>query len=73
MRCEHIHGKDGAGEGVKGCNEGCYVLEKGGEEGYWRCASENCQGHIYCGEVLMDEAGRCCFGKKGEIMVCLKR
>ena len=73
MRCEHVRGSDGAGENVKGCKEGCYVMEKGGEMSKWKCAREDCEGHVYCGNVLTDEKGTSCFGKKGERMVCLKR
>ncbi|USP80278.1 hypothetical protein yc1106_07552 [Curvularia clavata] len=71
MRCKHVKGNDGFKQGVKGCKEGCYILEKGGDGANWKCAHEDCEGHVYCGDVLQDEEGRCCFGKKGERMVCL--
>lgn len=72
MRCEHTQGKNGGGEGVKGCNNGCYVLEKGEGVAMWKCNRGDCEGHVYGGDVKSDEHGRICFGKKGERIVCLE-
>lgn len=71
MRCEHTQGKNGAGKDVKGCDKGCYLLEKGGEVATWKCTRSDCEGHVYSGHVKSDDDGRSCFGKKGERMVCL--
>ncbi|KAJ5029126.1 hypothetical protein J3E72DRAFT_19774 [Bipolaris maydis] len=73
MRCGHARVANGADMGVRGCKEGCYVLEKGGEVSGWKCASNHCEGHVYCGKVMKDKHGNCCFGKKGERLVCLER
>ncbi|EUC30416.1 hypothetical protein COCVIDRAFT_107796 [Bipolaris victoriae FI3] len=72
MRCRHSRGAHGAAVGVRGCKGGCYVLEKGGEVSSWKCASSECEGHVYCGKVMKDKDGVCCFGKKGERLVCLE-
>lgn len=74
MRCKHVQADDGAGKGVNMCNMGCYVLEKGVGAQEWRCAREDCEGHLYSeDEVVKDENGRSCFGKKGERMVLMRR
>jgi hypothetical protein len=66
MRCAHVqHGRK--------CEEGCYVLEKGGDVRRWSCRREDCEGHVYGRDVLMDERGKACFGKKGERLVCAVR
>lgn len=65
LRCDHTH------EGHK-CEEGCYVLEKGGRASRWRCTREDCEGHVYCGPVLKTSTGTACFGKKGARMVCIE-
>lgn len=65
MRCEHVQNRHD-------CEEGCYVLEKGGDVGRWSCKREDCEGHVYCGRVWEDGDGRACFGKKGARMVCIK-
>lgn len=66
MRCEHIHTE-------YKCEEGCYVLEKGGDLKRWVCKRQDCEGHVYCGRVIKDGKGVACFGKKGERMVCVQR
>jgi hypothetical protein len=66
MRCEHV-------QPDKKCDEGCYVLEKGGDVRRWRCKREDCEGHVYSEYVLTDEKGVACFGKKGERLVCAIR
>lgn len=66
LRCDHVY------KGY-GCEEGCYVLEKGGEISRWRCEREDCEGHVYCGSVLKDRNGVACFGKKGARMVSIQR
>lgn len=66
LRCSHLVGS-------MACNNGCYVLEKGGKEvRRFRCGTgEDCDGHVYCGNVK--EVGDVkCFGKKGERMVCIE-
>ncbi len=66
MRCEHVQ------DGSKSCTEGCYVLDKGGEEASrFHCVREDCEGHGFSGQVVADEAGKKCFGKKKERMVRL--
>lgn len=68
MRCEHVQ------NGRKSCDEGCYVLEKGGEvASRYRCTRSDCEGHAYSGQVRVDDEGKECFGKKGSRMVCLDR
>jgi hypothetical protein len=64
MRCAHM-------QPDRKCEEGCYVLEKGGDVRRWSCQRDNCEGHVYRKCVLMDEKGRSCFGEKGERMVCM--
>jgi hypothetical protein len=75
MRCAHLQGLGNGGKKV--CDEGCYFVERGGgkhgEEARWHCKREDCEGHVYCGKVKEDEDGVCCFGKKGERMVCLEK
>jgi hypothetical protein len=66
MRCAHVQ------KGLL-CGERCYFLEKGGDVARWKCETEDCEGHVYCGRVMKDDKGRSCFGKKGERMVCLER
>ena len=66
MRCEHV-------QNARRCEEGCYVLEKGGDIWRWKCKREGCEGHVYEGRVKADGEGRVCFGKKGERMVCIER
>lgn len=65
LRCEHVQ------EGHK-CEQGCYVLEKGGRVSRWRCSREDCEGHVYCGRVAKNHRGVACFGKKGARMVCIE-
>lgn len=65
MRCEHVQNNHK-------CEEGCYVLEKGGSVSRWRCQREDCEGHVYCGLVMEDRKGVACFGKTGERMVCVR-
>ncbi|KAH7401199.1 hypothetical protein BKA66DRAFT_405516 [Pyrenochaeta sp. MPI-SDFR-AT-0127] len=68
MRCEHVRCER------KFCEEGCYLLEKGGNEATrHRCSRSDCEGHAYSGRVKMDDEGKECFGKKGQRMVCLIR
>ena len=66
MRCAHVQKR-------RLCEQGCYFLEKGGDVTRWWCKREDCEGHVYCGRVMMDDEGRSCFGKKGGRMVCLER
>ena len=66
MRCAHVQ------KGLL-CGERCYFLEKGGDVARWKCETEDCEGHVYCGRVMTDDKGRSCFGKKGGRMVCLER
>jgi hypothetical protein len=70
MRCAHVQGLGNGGKKV--CEEWCYFLEKGGENGSWFCRKGDCEGHVYCGRVKEDEEGVSCFGKKGERIVCLE-
>lgn len=66
LRCKHVAEK-------KVCEVGCYVLEKGGEEvSRFMCGKDNCEGHVYCGNVKEDEEGAKCFGKKSERLVCIE-
>jgi hypothetical protein len=64
MRCDHVR-QDTE------CGMGCYVLEKCGS--IWRkeCKRSDCEGHVYCGPVKVDEEGKSCFGKKGRRIVCM--
>lgn len=64
LRCKHVQQK-------KSCEEGCYVLEKRGKVSGWKCTREDCEGHVYCGDVMMKE-GESCFGKTGERLVCVE-
>ncbi|KAF1954717.1 hypothetical protein CC80DRAFT_549898 [Byssothecium circinans] len=64
MRCEHVYGGNN-----KVCQEGCYVLEKGGEVARWCCKRDDCEGHVFVGKVKKNEEGVACFGKKGERML----
>jgi hypothetical protein len=66
MRCPHVQKE-------YECKEGCYFLEKGGDVKRFRCERADCEGHVYCGRVMKDDAGRSCFGKTGERMVCLQK
>jgi len=66
MRCAHV-------QKARVCEEGCYVLEKGGDIARWKCKREDCEGHVYESRVKSDDAGKVCFGKKGERMVCVER
>lgn len=72
LRCVHIDEGLKREDGRRGCDQGCYFLEKSGKVSRWRCESVGCEGHVYCGQVMGDE-GKICFGKKGEKMVCLLR
>jgi hypothetical protein len=63
MRCAHV-------QPDRECEEGCYVLEKGGDIRRWSCKRKDCKGHVHERNVLMDKEGRSCFGKKGKRMVC---
>jgi hypothetical protein len=63
LRCKHVRDS-------KVCNRGCYVLEKGGKVRRWRCKREDCEGHVYNGNVKKTEAGWACFGKSKERLVC---
>lgn len=65
MRCAHV-------QNARVCEEGCYVLEKGGDIARWKCKREGCEGHVYESRVKRDEDGKVCFGKKGERMVCVE-
>lgn len=64
MRCSHIRK-------ALTCDEGCYVLEKGGGRLDRTCSRKGCQGHAYCGNVAMNNDSVACFGKKGQRMVCI--
>ncbi|KAJ4288589.1 hypothetical protein N0V90_011826 [Kalmusia sp. IMI 367209] len=64
LRCKHVQEKTS-------CEEGCYVLEKGGEIARWNCRRDDCEGHVYCGNVKKDEDRVACFGKKGQRIVCV--
>lgn len=65
LRCKHV-------QNDKVCEQGCYVLEKGGEVRRFRCRREDCEGHVYCGNVKEDEGEVKCFGKKGSRLVCFE-
>ncbi|KAI8932779.1 hypothetical protein NX059_010269 [Plenodomus lindquistii] len=66
LRCKHLQ------TGATVCDNGCYFREKGGKEIMrWCCKRSDCEGHVYCGSVMTDEAGKACFGEKGKRMVCL--
>ncbi|KAF1935446.1 hypothetical protein EJ02DRAFT_127614 [Clathrospora elynae] len=67
MRCDHVQG------GEKRCDQGCYVREKGGRVNRWTCERRDCDGHVYCGRVKLDNEGKACFGESGKRMVCLER
>ena len=68
LRCKHLQ------TGATVCDQGCYFLEKGGDEmAGWRCNRRDCEGHMYCGQVMKDSAGKVCFGKRGKRMVCIYR
>ncbi|KAF2123301.1 hypothetical protein P153DRAFT_255933, partial [Dothidotthia symphoricarpi CBS 119687] len=58
MRCVHVQ------NGTKRCDEGCYVLEKGGDLARWMCKQTDCEGHVYCDNVVEDGDKVVCFGKK---------
>ncbi|KAF2026755.1 hypothetical protein EK21DRAFT_27074, partial [Setomelanomma holmii] len=62
LRCEHV-------QETKECDMGCYVSEKGGDHHRWKCAREDCQGHVFDRNVLADENGLACFGEKGRRMM----
>ncbi|OAL04819.1 hypothetical protein IQ06DRAFT_214107 [Phaeosphaeriaceae sp. SRC1lsM3a] len=65
LRCDHVrHAKE--------CLRGCYVQEKSGSIWRKKCAREDCEGHVYVGQVREDEQGISCFGKKGQRLVCLE-
>jgi hypothetical protein len=64
MRCDRVR-QD------KVCKKGCYILEKRGSICRTKCKRSDCKGHVYNGRVKEDEAGRSCFGKKGQRLVCL--
>ncbi|PVH92558.1 hypothetical protein DM02DRAFT_619879 [Periconia macrospinosa] len=70
MRCDHVLG---TGNNSKVCEQGCYVLEKGGKVSRWLCKRRDCEGHVYTGDVKKNEDEVACFGKKGQRMVCVKR
>jgi hypothetical protein len=65
MRCDHVR-YDNA------CNEGCYVLEKGGSIYRTEYKRADYEGHVYVGRIKKDKAGMSCFGKKGQRLVCLE-
>jgi hypothetical protein len=66
MRCAHVQRN-------RTCEEGCYVLEEGGDVKRWSCNREDCEGHVYGRNILTDEEGKSCFGKKGKRMVCVRQ
>ena len=79
LKCRHLP----LGMSKPTCTEGCYLMERGTNSGtnsvIDTCGNEDCQGHMYKGEVLqyMSEIRTItkpvrCFGKKGARMVCLK-
>jgi hypothetical protein len=71
MRCRHVREPDNKSS-FRGCKEGCYFLEKGGEKvRRFRCKRPECEGHVYCGKVKKIEEGVMCFGEKGKRLVCL--
>jgi hypothetical protein len=65
MRCAHV-------QNARICEEGCYVLEKGGWIARSKCKREDCEGHVYESRVKQDVDGKVCFGKKGERMACIE-
>lgn len=67
MRCEHLPNDTNT------CREGCYVLEKKGGPSRYRCARNDCQGHVYSGAVKREKDNVECFGNKGERLVLLDR
>ncbi|KAF2843972.1 hypothetical protein T440DRAFT_411063 [Plenodomus tracheiphilus IPT5] len=71
LRCEHVEGNNGAGEGVKSCRHECYLLEKGGKMNTTICKSENCEGHAWSGNIVADDNGITCFGKHRKRKVLL--
>jgi hypothetical protein len=75
LKCRHLP----LGMSKPTCTEGCYLMERGTNPVINTCGNEDCQGHIYQGEVLqyMSEVRTItkpvkCFGKKGARMVCMK-
>jgi hypothetical protein len=66
MRCKHIYGTN-----EKKCEEGCYVLEKGGIIRRWTCKRADCEGHVYV-DPVKEYKDVACFGKKGERLVCVE-
>jgi hypothetical protein len=64
MRCDHVRYNNA-------CEEGCYILEKGGSFCRTKCKRSDCEGHVYNGRVKEDIEGRSCFGKKRQRLVCL--
>jgi len=75
LKCRHLP----LGMSKPTCTEGCYLMERGTNPVTNTCGDEDCQGHIYQGEVLqhMSEDRTItkpvkCFGKKGARMVCMK-
>ena len=67
MRCRHVsQGRE------RTCDQGCYVLEKGGPIRRWRCKRSDCKGHVYVGPVKKDSDGVACFGKRRRRMVCVE-
>jgi len=68
FRCKHFN----TPQKTPGCTRGCYFLERGGDRVIrWRCKRIDCEGHVYCGNVLKDGEGKACFGKRGKRIVCL--
>ncbi|KAF2715757.1 hypothetical protein K504DRAFT_497618 [Pleomassaria siparia CBS 279.74] len=65
FRCEHVQGRS------KSCEQGCYLLEKGGVKEGWNCEGKNCEGHVYVGQVKMDDGNGACFGEKGRRLVAV--
>jgi hypothetical protein len=70
LRCKHLVDRKNTS---RICDQGCYVLDKGGKPGptRWHCATKFCEGHTYFGEVSKNEHGFACFGKKGSRMACI--
>jgi hypothetical protein len=65
LRCNHLRYSTT-------CMEGCYVLEKGGDDYRFKCERKSeCQGHVYTSPVKTYGDGKSCFGEKGSRMVCL--
>jgi hypothetical protein len=65
LRCGHVRYE-------KECSHGCYLQEKGGRIWRKKCASDDCEGHVYVGGIKEDERGISCFGKKSHRLVCLE-